>query len=307
MEMGAARKNYWVLSLRPIGGRPSLKLWFFPHCLCIGVMLGFQLQRGRITGRMVSMTVHQPTGRGDWDIPMQPPKLKRIKVYLAEEQQLLRDLYQSSFSADPGMEIVGVSSDTAGEALAQVASAVEPDVIVVGIRILKQAAVETLEQLRDNCPHIGIVLLSAQYDVQGIKALREFSRRSSGGCAYLIKHTIDTVEQLIEVIRSVAQGRIIADPTVMEGLINAGEVQGRFLRDLSRREMEVLGWMAKGYRNNTIAEILVLEPKTVERHINSIYAKLNTNNAGSQHARVAAVMKYLKATGALPVEEADTE
>jgi DNA-binding NarL/FixJ family response regulator len=227
-------------------------------------------------------------------------------VYAAEEQQLLRDAYQASFLANPGIELVGISGDTTGESLANIASAVGPDVVILGTKVLKQVTVKALEQIRESSPEVGLVLLSAQYDVEGIKALREFSRRSSGGCAYLLKHTIDTVEQLIDVIHSVAQGRIIVDPMVMEGLIDTGEARGKFLKELSPRELEVLSWIAKGYRNNTIAEILFLEPKTVERHINNIYTKLD-NHSDSRHARVAAVRMYLKATGQLPVEELDGE
>lgn len=70
------------------------------------------------------------------------------------------------------------------------------------------------------------------------------------------------------------EGRIIIDPMVMEGLIKTGDGHGAFLRDLSPRELEVLSWMAKGYRNDTIADVLSRDVKTVERHINNIYSKL---------------------------------
>lgn len=87
-------------------------------------------------------------------------------------------------------------------------------------------------------PPMGLVLLLAMYDGQGIKALREFSRDSSSGCAYLLKHTIDTVEQLTQVVSSVAEGRIIVDPMVMFGLINAEQAAGsvpEVLADMSTR------------------------------------------------------------------------
>jgi len=122
------------------------------------------------------------------------------------------------------------------------------------------------------------------------------------GCAYLLKHTIDTVDQLTQVICSVAEGRVILDPAVMEGLIATGDAHGSFLKDLSPRELEVLSWMAKGYRNQTIAEVLFLDPKTVERHINNIYSKLG-NCPEAKHPRVYAVTLYLRACGLLPAEQ----
>ena len=227
---------------------------------------------------------------------------KKIRLYLAEEQEILRQAYQSFFASHSVIDVVGSSGDTSSEALVEAAVALKPDGILVGIKVLQAGTVEKLDLVRQKCPDISIVLLSASYEVKGIKALREFSRGTSAGCAYLLKHTIDTVEQLTQVICSVAEGRIIVDPAVMEGLIISGETYSSMLKELSPRELEVLSWMAKGFRNNTIAEVLCLEPKTVERHINSIYSKLGSPPE-SKHPRVYAVTVYLRASGALAPEQ----
>ncbi len=174
--------------------------------------------------------------------------------------------------------------------------------MLLGFKILQPVVVEKLEMVREKRPDIAMVVLSANYDAKGIKSLREFSRGSSIGCAYLLKHTIDTVEQLTQMVRSVAEGRIILDPAVMEGFIASADSRANFLKELTPRELEVLSWMAKGYRNNTIAEVLCLESKTVERHINSIYSKLS-DLSESKHARVHAVTLYLRATGMLPADD----
>ena len=227
---------------------------------------------------------------------------RNINLYLAEEQEILRTAYQAFFTSHPCIQVVGASGDTSGESLVGALGAHKPKVLLLGIKILQPTTVEKLEMVREGSADTGLVLLSASYDLKGIKALREFSRGSMNGCAYLLKHTIDTVEQLTQVIYSVAEGRIILDPAVMERLLSAGEAYSSFLKELSPRELEVLSWMAKGYRNNTIAEVLCLEPKTVERHINSIYSKLG-NLPESKHARVHAITLYLRATGQLPADE----
>ncbi len=225
---------------------------------------------------------------------------RRVRVYIAEEQQILREAYQSFFLPRRDIEIVGTSGDTSGEALARAAQALEPSVLLLGIKVLQPAVVEKLNAVRDACPKAAVMLLSASYDVKGITALREFSK-AGAGCAFLLKHTVDTVEQLIQVVHSVAEGRIIVDHAVMECLIATSETRSSVLKDLSPRELEVLSWMAKGYRNQTIAEVLCLEPKTVERHINNIYGKLGSF-PDARHARVHAVMLYLQAVGHLPAE-----
>jgi len=124
--------------------------------------------------------------------------VKKIRLYVAEEQQLLREAYQSVFQGHAYIEVVGASWETDGESLVGAASTLrpEPDTILLGIKVLQPVVVERLEMVRERCPDVAIVLLSAYYDVKGLKALREFSRGASVGCAYLLKHTIDTVEQL---------------------------------------------------------------------------------------------------------------
>ena len=238
--------------------------------------------------------------------PLATSKAK-ITIYLAEEQPILRDAYQSFFSAHPEIQIVGASDDTSADSIVQAAKHYQPNVMVLGVKSVQQSTVEKLASLREACPNIGLVLLFAFYDTHGMKALREFSRDTSAGCAYLLKHTVDTVDQLTQMISAVAEGRIIVDPVVMEGLIKNGDPQSSFLSELSPRELEVLSWMAKGYRNDTIAGILSRDVKTVERHINNIYSKLQNNKLdddemqpGSLHPRVRAALSYLKATGLLP-------
>ncbi len=243
------------------------------------------------------------------NLKMYLPGVKRtgkLRIYISEEQQMLREAYNAFFSPQPDMEVVGSSGDTATASLGTVAATLKPDVMLLGFKILQPTTVEKLETIREGCPSIALVVLSAYYDVKGIKALREFSRGGGVGCAYLLKHNVDTVEQLTQVIYSVAEGRIIVDPAVMEGLIASAEAKAALLKELTPRELEVLSWMAKGYRNNTIAEILCLEPKTVERHINSIYSKLG-GSPESKHARVHAITQYMKATGLIPSDSFEEE
>ena len=231
-----------------------------------------------------------------------PQDGNKVRLLIAEEQEILREAYQSFFSNHPSIEAINSSGDTDGEVLVGKARALSPDVILLGIGVLQPTQVEVLEMLGENCPEVAIVLLSASYDINSFNALRQLSRGASVGRAYLLKHTIDTVDQLTRVICSVAEGRIILDPAMMEGLIISAEPKAGFLKELTPRELEVLSWMAKGYRNHTIAEVLYLEPKTVERHINSIYSKLG-DYPESKHARVHAIMLYLRGMGLLPAED----
>ena len=226
-----------------------------------------------------------------------------VGLFVAEEQQILMQAYQSFFSSQPAVQLRGCSGDTSGDALVDAVTTLQPDVMLLGVKALRPATVETLEMLKDACPGLGVVLLFAFYDTQGIKSLREFSRDVSVGRAYLLKHTIDTVDQLTHAICSVAEGRMIVDPTVMEELIKTGDAQSEMLRDLSPRALEVLHWVARGYRNDTIADVLSRDVKTVERHINNIYTSLLGPDDDSRHPRVKAALMYIRATGVLSTEQ----
>ena len=226
--------------------------------------------------------------------------VKRTSVYLAEEQQIYRQVYRSAIFSYPDLDVVGLSGDVSGEALVATASVLKPNVMVIGVKTLQAALVEYLERVREASSETAIVLISTYYDVSGIKALREFSLGASSGCAYLLKHTIDTVDQLNEVIQAAAQGWIMMDPPVLEALMDAGDVRSTFIKELSSRELEVLSWMAKGYEDGTVANILGLKPKTMERYITNIYKKLGAPTE-SRHPRVHAVTLYLRTVGMLPV------
>jgi DNA-binding NarL/FixJ family response regulator len=231
-----------------------------------------------------------------WPTPSAPSKT--VNLLVAEEQQILKEAYRAFFTTHPSINLVGCSSDTSAEALLAAATSAGPSVMLVGVKSLHTTTVEKLEILQENFPQVGVVLLFAVHDAGGIKALREFSRGSSAGRAYLVKHNLDTPEQLAQVVFSVAEGRVIVDPVIMGELIDDNGRAGSPLFDLSRKELEVLSWMARGYGDDTIASVLCRDVKTVERQVADIYSKLSLESVRGDH-RVSAALSYLKATGLL--------
>ncbi len=232
-----------------------------------------------------------------------PKRAKKIRLYIVEEQEILREAYRVFFAYEPAIEVTGLSESAEPGRLKEALAGLKPDVLLIGTKVLHASFVNGLEMLREGLPQMGIVLLSALYDVKGIKRLRAFAKKGGIGCAYLFKHSVDNIGQLTQVILAVSRGHVILDPVVMEGLIESAESKAAtFLKELSPRELEVLNWMAKGYRNQAIADVLCVDGKTVERHINNIYSKFSPTSE-SKHARVNAITLYLKATGQLPGDE----
>ena len=219
-----------------------------------------------------------------------------VRLFVAEEQPLLREAYASLLDASQGIAVIGTAPFEDPPRLAQGVREAAPDVVIIGARFLTPETVDALVVLRRQVPAVGFVLLSYAYETRAVTGLREFSKRSVAGCAYLLKHTIASVDELAQVVVSVAEGRVIIDPRVLDELVTAAEPRKGALELLSPREIEVLGWMSRGYRNGAVARILHLEPKTVERHINNIYAKLG-ELPDSKHPRVQAISAFLTAAG----------
>ena len=225
-----------------------------------------------------------------------------VSVLLAEEQEIFRSSFLAAFDRRAGLTLVGSARGVRSESLVSAALQLRPQVVVLGVKGLEPATVETLERLHEACPDIALVLLFSFYSQSGIKRLREFSVDTSVGRAYLPKHTIDTVDQLEQTVHLVAEGRVIIDPSVMEGLFRTEGATGESLKGLTPKALEVLKWLAKGYRNEAIADTLSRDTKTVERHINNIYNAFDTDGLGGVHPRVHAALMYLKAVGVIAAE-----
>jgi DNA-binding NarL/FixJ family response regulator len=235
--------------------------------------------------------------------------MSRIKVLIEEEQEILREAYKAILSDESSIELIGVRDGTCiakgdKESVEKILLETNPDIVLLGTKLVQSSTIRGLEMIRVDFPHVGIVLLSAHYDAEGIRRLKRFARKSNRG-AYLLKYSISTAGELIRVIRDVAEGRVIVDPQVFAGLIQDSDLSDSNISGLTARELEVLGWLSMGYRNSAIAQILCLEPKTVERHISNIFSKLNNDDAELKHPRVEAVLSYFKATGQLRLDTPD--
>jgi DNA-binding NarL/FixJ family response regulator len=113
--------------------------------------------------------------------------------------------------------------------------------------------------------------------------------------AYLLKDRVGDLDELLRALREVTTGGSVIDPLVVEGILNRQRAgSDRLLATLTDREREVLGAMAEGRSNAAIGERLFISNSAVEKHINSIFAKLGLSPGESEtHRRVAAVLAFL--------------
>jgi DNA-binding NarL/FixJ family response regulator len=216
-----------------------------------------------------------------------------IKVIIVDDQEVIREAFGMLLDNDPTVDLVGVLGD--GESAIEMIPTLEPNVVIMDVKMPGINGIAAAQKIREQHPNVGIILLSAYDDSEYI---REFLKDDPRGKSYLLKHTLGTMDELIRTIHDVAAGRTVLDPIMVEKLTSRKDIsENSPLRDLTRRELEVLSLMAKACTNATIASILYIQPRTVEHHINSIFSKLGISPENGQHARVQAVLAYLKATG----------
>jgi len=215
-----------------------------------------------------------------------------IRVALAEDNVLLREGMSRLVAANDEFELVGAASDLP-QLLAVVAEHV-PDVVVTDIRMPPTGTDEGIQAaawIRENHPQVGVVVLS-QYTAPGYAvALLE---HGSAGRGYLLKERVASVDELARAIRTVAQGGSVIDPLVVDELVRARSQERQSgLTSLTPRESEILAEMAQGKSNSAIAAALFVTERAVEKHTNSIFAKLGLSEERDVNRRVKAVLVFL--------------
>ena len=220
-----------------------------------------------------------------------------VRVGVADDSFLIREALTRLLGDSDEVELVAVCAD--GEELAAAVDACHPDVVLVDIRMpptMTDEGIRLAAQLRRTHPEVGVIAMSAHSDPAYALALLE---NGSEGRAYLLKDRLHSRTQLLATIETVARGGSVIDPKVVEALVHGRSLQARSPLDvLTPREHEILVEMARGASNAAIAETLGLTKRAVEKHINSVFAKLDLPLSGDVSRRVRAVLLFLGGTTA---------
>jgi DNA-binding NarL/FixJ family response regulator len=215
-----------------------------------------------------------------------------IRLVLAEDHYLVREGVRRLLEAQPGLDVVAVCGDL--ESLLEAVDREGPDVVVTDIRMPpghSDEGIQAARQLRATNPGIGVVVLSQYTNPSYALALLD---TGSAGRAYVLKEHVHDLDQLVAAIRAVSEGGSLVDPTVVEGLVaDLAHSATSPLNQLTSRERDVLKRMAEGKNNASIAEVLVVTERSVEKVINSIFMKLGLTWEPAVHKRVKAVILYL--------------
>jgi DNA-binding NarL/FixJ family response regulator len=214
-----------------------------------------------------------------------------IRVVVAEDNYLVREGVVRLLGIDADLDVVAAYEDF--DALIAGVDADPPDVVITDIRMPPTGTdegVRAANLIRASHPEVGVVVLSQYVEPDYALALLE---HGSDGRAYLLKERVSDVDVLRRAIEAVASGGSVIDPRVVEALVAARARPQSPLDFLTPRESEVLAEMALGRNNAGIGAALGLSERAVEKHINSLFAKLGVTSEPDVHRRVKAVLLHL--------------
>jgi DNA-binding NarL/FixJ family response regulator len=218
-----------------------------------------------------------------------------LRVVFAEDNYLVREGTAALLSEAGDVRIVGTAASL-DELLAAVEEH-EPEVVLTDIRMPptgQDEGIRAAKTIRAKHPTIGVVVLSQFADED---YAYDLLKDGAAGLGYLLKERVGDVEELIRALGEVAKGGSVLDPRVVESLVAAKErMLHSPLASLTDREREVLSHMAQGQNNAAIAKSLFLTERAIEKHINSLFHKLDLTEEPDVHRRVMAVLAFLRET-----------
>ena len=212
-----------------------------------------------------------------------------MRVVIAEDAAMMREGL-TRLLTERGHEVCAAVAD--GEALLAAVAQHRPDVAVVDVRMPPTHTDEGLRaalELRGRYPGTGVLVFSQYIET---RYASELLAGGAAGVGYLLKDRVADLDEFLDALDRVATNGSALDPEVVAQLLARSRHP---LATLTPRELDVLARMAEGRSNAAIAAGLVVSEGAVEKHINSIFAKLGLAPAETDHRRVLAVLRYLGA------------
>ena len=199
-----------------------------------------------------------------------------LRVVLVDDHHFFREGLRGMLAAD-GISVIGEATD--GEGAVTVTRELEPDVVVIDLRMPGTPGVEAVRRIVAAQPHVQVMVLSVSADHGDVLAAL-----AAGACCYLLKGS--RADELAASIRLAAAGHAVLSREILQALVahvRAGADAsaahaGDGARALTARELEVLRLLAGGADNAAIGRELSISGHTVKQHVTSIFGKLGVHN-----------------------------
>lgn len=199
--------------------------------------------------------------------------MEKIRVLIADDHEVVRVGLRSLLDSVDDIQVVGEAAS--GEEAVERAEALQPDVVVMDVRMPEMGGIEACRVIRSAHPEIKVIMLTSYSDDEAV-----FASLMAGAGGYVLKRIGTT--QLVEGIRVVAGGGSMLDPKVtgrvLERLREGDEAEDEAVEVLTDQERRILDLIAQGFTNREIAEQLFLSEKTVRNYVSNILGKLQVSN-----------------------------
>jgi DNA-binding NarL/FixJ family response regulator len=201
-----------------------------------------------------------------------------IRVLLVDDQALFREGLETLLSVHRDVQVVGQASN--GQEAVEVAAQVQPDVVLMDVRMPILNGVRATRRLKRAQPQCRVIVLTTFDDDEYV-----FDALRAGAVGYLLKDVASA--RLVEAIRAAARGESILEPSVaakviaeftrVSSMVPSAQME-QLVEPLSERELEILGLIARGASNREIADRLFIAEGTVKNHVTHILGKLDVRD-----------------------------
>ena len=194
-----------------------------------------------------------------------------IRVYLVDDEVLIRESLQVVLDLEPDIEVVGQAGD--GETVLKDPAALSADVVLMDVRLPGIDGIEATRRLKETVPSIAVVMLSS-YDNEYVGAALD-----AGASGYILKSY--KRRRLVQAVRAASEGQMPIDPSLTADLVRELSNLRQAHRDsiLTKRQMEILGLVALGSRYREIARTLFVSESTINREMRKVYDGLGVKDA----------------------------
>ncbi len=196
-----------------------------------------------------------------------------IRILIADDHGVLRAGLRALLNTEPDMEVVGEAAD--GDEVIRRVSALNPDIVLMDLSMSNTGGIQATRQLKEKYPDISVLILTVHDDDN---LLHEAIQ--SGASGYILKRAVGT--ELINAIHSISRGELYIHPAMTRALLSQSSEPTEVKRSeevtLTRRELDVLRLIARGYSNRQTATQLKISVRTVESHRANLMAKLDLHS-----------------------------
>ncbi|RSN52574.1 DNA-binding response regulator [Amycolatopsis sp. WAC 04182] len=203
-----------------------------------------------------------------------------LRVLVVDDHPAFRTAICAMLDGTDGIEVVGQAPD--GLTAVAEAGRAEPDVVLMDLNLPDLDGVEATRRIVSACPHTGVLMLTMFENEAAV-----FAAMRAGARGYLLKGARN--EQVVRAVRVIGDGEAIFSPAIATrvlSLLGTETPRDESFPQLTAREREIMRLIAQGMGNASIADRLVLSPKTVRNHVSHIFRKLHVTDRAQAIAKV---------------------